>query len=88
MLLGWEADAQRELGPCRAALGDHVGEAAWKDLIDELLEVSPEFRQDVGAARGFRSHRPGQEAAPLSNRRAYCVLSRRISPSPINLEPG
>ena len=56
------------VGLYRSAMADHVGEPAWRNLVDRLQQVSPEFRElwhrhDVEAPRTSSSacctRRPG-----------------------------
>jgi transcriptional regulator with XRE-family HTH domain len=53
-LVDWDEAVRRMVGLYRSAMADHVGEPAWRNLVDRLQQVSPEFaelwhRHDVEA---------------------------------------
>lgn len=42
---GWEEHARRQLARFRAGYGRFVGDPWWTERIQELIKISPEFRQ-------------------------------------------
>lgn len=54
MMADWELESAHLIGLYRAALAEHLGEPSWQDLVDELIEISPEFRA------GWAEHRVAQ----------------------------
>jgi hypothetical protein len=54
LIVDWDETVRRLVAQYRAAMADHVGEPAWKCLVQRLEQASPEFaamwhRHDVGA---------------------------------------
>ncbi len=45
MLVDWEESVRRMVGLFRSAMADHLGEPAWRNLVQRLEEVSPDFRE-------------------------------------------
>jgi transcriptional regulator with XRE-family HTH domain len=45
MLVDWDESTHRMVGLYRSAMADHLGEPAWKNLVDRLEQVSPEFAE-------------------------------------------
>ncbi|MDX6242845.1 MAG: hypothetical protein QOE76_568 [Frankiales bacterium] len=45
LVVDWDEAVRRMVGLFRSAMADHVGEPAWKHLVQRLQEVSPDFRE-------------------------------------------
>jgi transcriptional regulator with XRE-family HTH domain len=45
IIIDWDEAVNRMVGTYRAAMADHVGEPAWKRLIERLEHASPEFAE-------------------------------------------
>ncbi|MDX6255940.1 MAG: hypothetical protein QOJ11_2274 [Frankiales bacterium] len=45
LVVDWDEAVRRMVGLFRSAMADHVGEPAWKHLVQRLEEVSPDFRE-------------------------------------------
>ena len=45
LIVDWEESVRRIVGLYRSAMADHVGEPAWRTLVQRLEQVSPDFRE-------------------------------------------
>jgi hypothetical protein len=45
LIVDWDEAVRRMVGLFRGAMADHVGEPAWRNLVQRLEQVSPEFRE-------------------------------------------
>jgi hypothetical protein len=81
-LVDWDAHAAHLIALFRAAMADHVQEAAWRDLVAGLRKRSPEFdamwaRHDVAGAEPRIKRLRHPVAGPLRMRSASLWLSDR-----------
>jgi transcriptional regulator with XRE-family HTH domain len=78
----WEASVPRAVAQLRAAMAEHVGEPAWKQLVKRLRRESPEFealwgRHDVQPMRNLAKRFEHPEAGLLSFNYTHLWFGRR-----------
>jgi hypothetical protein len=82
-LSDWDLAVRRMVGQYRAAMADHVGEPAWKCMVNRLQEASPEFaelwqRHDVAAPENLTKRFRHPQLGPLQFSYTNLWLSQRI----------
>jgi transcriptional regulator with XRE-family HTH domain len=45
LIVDWDESVRRMVGHYRSAMADHVGEPSWRNLVQRLEQVSPDFRE-------------------------------------------
>lgn len=91
--LDWEEGSRRMVAEYRAAMAEHLGEPAWKQLVARLTEVSPEFaalweRHEVASPENLTKRYLHPDVGLLNMNYTHLWLGQRLGTRMITYTPA